>query len=348
MTVFSDDIGIDLGTMNTLVHVAGRGIVMEEPSVVALNKDTNKVIAVGKRAKDMLGRNPGNILTIRPMKDGVIADAEVADEMLRYFINKSRGHYKVMQPRVVIAVPYGINEVEVRAVQDSAKKAGAREVRLVPEPLASAIGVKLPVSDPTGSMIVDIGGGTSEVAIISLSSIVNAESVKCGGDAMDDAIREYMMKTHSLLIGERMAEDIKKTIGSAAPVENLQDSMEVKGRELGQHGNSLPREVMITAEEIRKALDPPINQIIAAIRRTLDKCKPELAGDLLNNGIRLAGGGSLLKGLAERIQTETNLFTLVAEDSLHAVINGLGELLKDPHVLFGQPQSTSVGNAYKQ
>ena len=251
MTVFSDDIGIDLGTMNTLVHVAGRGIVMEEPSVVALNKDTNKVIAVGKRAKDMLGRNPGNILTIRPMKDGVIADAEVADEMLRYFINKSCGHYKVMQPRVVIAVPYGINEVEVRAVQDSAKKAGAREVRLVPEPLASAIGVKLPVSDPTGSMIVDIGGGTSEVAIISLSSIVNAESVKCGGDAMDDAIREYMMKTHSLLIGERMAEDIKKTIGSAAPVENLQDSMEVKGRELGQHGNSLPREVTITAEEIR-------------------------------------------------------------------------------------------------
>ena len=345
---FSDDIGIDLGTMNTLVHVAGRGIVLEEPSVVALNKDTGKVIAVGTQAKEMLGRNPGNILTVRPMKDGVIANAEVADEMLRYFINKSRGHYKVMQPRVIVAVPYGINEVETRAVQDSAKKAGAREVRLVEEPLASAIGVKLPVAEPTGSMIVDIGGGTSEVAIISLSNIVEAESVKCGGDAMDDAIRDHMMKVHSLLIGERTAEDIKKKIGSAYKVDNMQEEMEVSGRELGQHGNSLPRTMTITADEIRKALDVPVNQIIAAVRRTLDKCKPELAGDLINNGIRLAGGGSLLPGLDRRIQDQTGLMTIVADTPLHAVVNGLGELLKMPNVLFGQPQSASIGNAYKR
>ena len=291
---FSDDIGIDLGTMNTLVHVAGRGIVLEEPSVVALNKDTGKVIAVGTQAKEMLGRNPGNILTVRPMKDGVIANAEVADEMLRYFINKSRGHYKVMQPRVIIAVPYGINEVETRAVQDSAKKAGAREVRLVEEPLASAIGVKLPVAEPTGSMIVDIGGGTSEVAIISLSNIVEAESVKCGGDAMDDAIKDHMMKVHSLLIGERTAEDIKKKIGSAYKVDNMQEE------------------------------------------------------DLINNGIRLAGGGSLLPGLDRRIQDQTGLMTIVADTPLHAVVNGLGELLKMPNVLFGQPQNASIGNAYKR
>ena len=345
---FSDDIGIDLGTMNTLVHDAGHGIVLEEPSVVALNKDTGKVIAVGTQAKEMLGRNPGNILTVHPMKDGVIANAEVADEMLRYFINKSRGHYKIMQPRVIIAVPYGINEVETRAVKDSAKKAGAREVRLVEEPLASAIGVKLPVAEPTGSMIVDIGGGTSEVAIISLSNIVEAESVKCGGDAMDDAIKDHMMKVHSLLIGERTAEDIKKKIGSAYKVDNMQEEMEVSGRELGQHGNSLPRTMTITADEIRKALDVPVNQIIAAVRRTLDKCKPELAGDLINNGIRLAGGGSLLPGLDRRIQDQTGLMTIVADTPLHAVVNGLGELLKMPNVLFDQPQNSSIGNAYKR
>ena len=268
-SIFSDDIGIDLGTMNTLVHVAGRGIVLEEPSVVALNKDTGKVIAVGTQAKEMLGRNPGNILTVRPMKDGVIANAEVADEMLRYFINKSRGHYKVMQPRVIIAVPYGINEVETRAVQDSAKKAGAREVRLVEEPLASAIGVKLPVAEPTGSMIVDIGGGTSEVAIISLSNIVEAESVKCGGDAMDDAIKDHMMKVHSLLIGERTAEDIKKKIGSAYKVDNMQEEMEVSGRELGQHGNSLPRTMTITADYCGRS--PHAGQMQARIGRRLDQ-----------------------------------------------------------------------------
>ncbi len=345
---FSDDIGIDLGTMNTLVYVAGRGIVLEEPSVVALNRDTGKVIAVGTRAKEMLGRNPGNILTVRPMKDGVIANAEVADEMLRYFINKSRARYKLMQPRVLIAVPYGINEVETRAVQDSAKKAGVREVRLVEEPLASAIGVELPVEEPTGNMIVDIGGGTSEVAIISLAHIVEAESVKYGGDMMDEAIKDHMMNHHGLYIGERTSENIKKTIGSAYPVANLRQEMEVRGREVGQLGNSLPRTMTITADEIRTALDRPVEQIIGAVRRTLDKCKAELAGDLIENGIRLSGGGSLLPGLDKRIQEQTGLMTLVATSPLHAVVNGLGEMLKEPSLIFGQPQSMSIGHAYKR
>lgn len=342
--LLSNDIGIDLGTMNTLVYVVDRGVVLQEPSVVAVNADTGKVLAVGSQAKTMIGRTPGNIRAVRPMRDGVIADAEVTDEMLRYFIRRASGRFKIMQPRVLIAVPTGITGVETRAVQDSARRAGARDVRLVEEPLASAIGVNLPVEEPTGSMIVDIGGGTTEVAIISLASIVHSVSVKCAGDAMDEAIVQHMKKTHNLLIGERTAEEIKIGIGSAYKIDD-EKQMDVKGRDIGQHGSCLPRMVTITSEEIRGALSEPVSRIVYAVRRALDTCKPELSADLIDNGIVLAGGGALLRGLDRLLSEETGLAVSVAPDALRAVVNGTGVMLESTRSIFSQPLNTSIGRS---
>lgn len=335
---FCNDIGIDLGTMNTLVYVAKVGIVLSEPSIVAVNTITNKVVAVGDEAKRMVGRTSRGIRTVRPMKDGVIADAEVTDEMLRHFIRRAIGRFKVMQPRVLVAVPSGITDVETRAVLDSTRRAGAREVRLVPEPLAAAIGVELPVDEPTGSMIVDIGGGTTEVAIISVADIAHSESVKCGGDAMDEAIIQHMKNKHNLLIGERTAEQIKIEIGSAYRLETPLEK-EVYGRDLGQIGSSLPRAVMVNSEEIRQALQEPISRISHAVRRTLDSCKPELAADLINNGVVLAGGGALLRGLDKLLSEDTGLAVTVAKDPLRAVVNGTGILLESSQQkVFKHPQ----------
>ncbi|HQL08950.1 MAG TPA: rod shape-determining protein [Lentisphaeria bacterium] len=341
-SLLSNDIGIDLGTMNTLVYVVDRGVVLQEPSVVAINADTGKVLAVGSQAKIMIGRTPGNIRAIRPMREGVIADAEVTDEMLRYFIRRASGRFKIMQPRVLIAVPTGITGVETRAVQDSARRAGARDVRLVQEPLASAIGVGLPVEEPTGSMVIDIGGGTTEVAIISLANIVHSASVKCAGDAMDESIVKHMKKVHNLLIGERTAEEIKIQIGSAYKMDE-EKQMEVKGRDIGQHGSCLPRMVTITSEEIREALSEPVSRIVYAVRTALDTCKPELSADLIDNGIVLAGGGALLRGLDRLLSEETGLAVSVASDALRAVVNGTGVMLESPHTVFSQPIDSSIG-----
>lgn len=340
--IFSDDLGIDLGTMNTLVCEADRGVILEEPSVVACYAENGHVIAVGEEAKKMLGRAPGNIKTYRPIKNGVIANSLVTDKMLSYFIKQSRGYFKIMQPRVLIGVPYGITTVEADAVRNSAHKAGAREVRLIAEPYAAAIGAGLPVTDPTGSMVVDIGGGTTEIAMISLGAIETAESIQYGGDKMDDAIIAHMQKEHNLRIGERAAEDIKKKIGTACPMETP-EKMEVRGLDLGMHGNSLPRAVEVDANEIQRALEPPVVQILNCVRRTIDKSQPSLAADLIQNGIMLTGGGALLRGLDYRLEQETGLPVRVAKDALRAVVNGTGELLKHPEVVFSFPEDRMYG-----
>ncbi len=326
---FSSDIGIDLGTANCLVFVRDRGIVLCEPSVVAITENTKHVLAVGEEAKRMLGRTPGNIRAVRPMKDGVIADFEITEEMLRYFIQKAMRHVpwrqRILHPRVLVAVPSGITEVENRAVKDSAKRAGAGEVVLVEEPMAAAIGVGLPVAEPSGSMIVDIGGGTTEVAVISLSGIVGARSVRVGGDELDAAICQHMKRVYNLMIGERTSEKIKIDIGSAYPSNDDQE-LEVKGRDLV---SGLPKTVKITAGEIRTALQEPITSIIEAVRGTLERCPPELAADLIDRGIMLAGGGALLTGLDRLIGEETGLPVFVAEDPLLAVAEGTGVMLQE-------------------
>ncbi len=345
---FVNDIGIDLGTMNTLVCTKDRGIVIQEPSYVAINADTNKVRAVGADAKRMMGVTAERIKVIRPMRDGVIADAAVTDEMLRVFIKKAAGRFKVMQPRVLIAVPSGITEVGIRAVRESAIAAGARAVRLVEEPFAAALGVELPVEDPDSSMIVDIGGGTTEVAIISLSCIVSCNSFKCGGDAMDMAITNYMNKKYQLQIGPRTAEAIKIEIGSAAPLPEKM-TMQVKGLDMkNQQGERLPRSVTIDSDEVREALSEPISNIIKTIRRTIDACPPELAARLLDNGITLAGGGSLLRGLDKRITENTGLHTTIGKDPLLAVVNGTGALLANANELFSQPQNSLIGHGTRE
>ncbi len=326
---FSHDIGIDLGTANTLVYVRDRGIVLREPSVVSVVSSTNSPLAVGIEAKRMLGRTPGNIKAIRPMKDGVIADFEIAEAMLRYFIQKARNKVKLVRPRVVIAVPSGITEVESRAVIDSALRAGARDVYLVEEPMAAAIGAGIPVSEPSGSMIVDIGGGTTEVAVISLSGIVESRSTRTGGDSMDIAIMHFMKKHYSLMIGERTAENIKITIGSAYPLEE-EKTIEVKGRDLMA---GLPKTVTITSQEIRESLKDSIANIVDAVRITLERCPPELASDLIDHGIMLAGGGSLLTGLDTLISEETGLPVTQADDALSCVANGTGRMLEEIEVL---------------
>ena len=326
---FSNDIGIDLGTANTLVYVKDRGIVLREPSVVAIQQGSNRVLAVGEEAKRMLGRTPGNIVAIRPMKAGVIADFEVTEAMLRYFIRKAHNRKWVVRPRIIISVPSGITEVEKRAVKDSATHAGAREVYLIEEPMAAAIGVGLPVQEPAGNMIVDMGGGTTEVAIISLAGIVLSRSVRVGGDEMDEAIVQYLKRVYNLMIGERTAEEIKITIGSAYPLgEEL--SMEVKGRDLVA---GLPKTLTITSEEIREALQEPVSAIVEAIRITLERCPPELSSDLVDRGIVLAGGTSQLRGMDKLIAEQTGLPVHVAEDPLSAVAEGTGVVLHELNFL---------------
>jgi rod shape-determining protein MreB len=323
--MFSNDLGVDLGTASTLVYVKGEGIVSCEPSVVAIEKLTSKVLAVGDEAKRMLGRTPGNIVAIRPLRDGVIADFEITEHMLRYFIRKVHSRRVLVRPRIVIAIPSGITEVEKRAVKDSALHAGAREVFLIEEPIAAAIGVGLPIQNPAGNMIIDIGGGTTEMAVISLAGIVFSRSIRIGGDEMDAAIIEHLKKTYNLMIGERTAEDIKIKIGSAAPLEQ-EMSMEVKGRDLV---SGLPKTVEVTSEEIRDAMAEPISQIIEATRFTLERTPPELAADLIEQGIILAGGGSLLRNIDKLLSEETGLPIHIAEDPLTAVALGTGKVLTE-------------------
>jgi rod shape-determining protein MreB len=322
--LFSNDIGIDLGTANTLVYVKGQGIVLREPSVVAVRSGTSQVLAVGDEAKRMLGRTPGNIVAVRPLKDGVIADFEMTESMLRHFITKVHNR-KWVRPRVVIAVPSGITEVEKRAVKESAAHAGAREVYLIEEPMAAAIGVGLPVQDAAGNMIIDIGGGTTEVALISLSGIVLSRSVRVAGDELDEAIACYMKRAYNLMIGERTAEEIKIKIGSAYPVEK-ETSMEVKGRDLVA---GLPKTLTITSQEVREALLEPISTIVESVRVALERCPPELSADLVDRGLVLAGGGALLRGLDKLLQEETGLPVHVAEDPLSAVAEGTGRALNE-------------------
>ena len=323
--LLSSDIGIDLGTANTLVNVRDHGIVLREPSVVAVRSGTNEVLAVGDDAKRMLGRTPGNIVAIRPLKDGVIADFEVTEAMLRHFIQKVHNRRRMARPRVVIAVPSGITEVEKRAVRESAQQAGAREVYLIEEPMAAAIGVGLPVQDASGNMIIDIGGGTTEVALISLSGIVYSRSVRVAGDELDDAIVQYMKRAYNLMIGERTAEDIKIRLGSAYPL-GKESSMDVKGRDMIA---GLPKTIPITSQEVREAMLEPLNHIIDAVRVTLERCPPELSADLVDRGLMLAGGGALLRGLDKLLAEETGLPVHVAEDPLSAVAEGAGEVLSE-------------------
>jgi rod shape-determining protein MreB len=326
--LFSNDIGIDLGTANTLVYAKDRGIVLREPSVVAIQASTNRVLAVGEEAKRMLGRTPGNIVAIRPLRAGVIADFDITEAMLKYFIRKVHNK-RMMKPRVIIAVPSGITEVEKRAVKESAERAGAREVYLIEEPMAAAIGVGLPVQEPAGNMIVDIGGGTTEVALISLAGIVFSRSVRVGGDEMDEAIIQYMKRAYNLMIGERTAENIKLDIGSAYPMEE-EVTMEVKGRD---QVNGLPKTLMVTSEEIREALQEPVATIVEAVRITLERCPPELSADLVDRGLVLAGGGALLRGLDTLIAEQTGLPVHVADDPLSAVAEGTGVVLHEINLL---------------
>ncbi len=325
----SSDIGIDLGTANTLVNVKDQGIVLREPSVVAVKKGTNIVLAVGDDAKRMLGRTPGDIVAIRPLKDGVIADFEVTEAMLRHFIKKANNNKSKSNTRVVIAVPTGITEVERRAVEESARNAGAGEVFLMEEPMAAAIGAGLPVQEAAGSMIVDIGGGTTEVALISLGGIVYSRSVRTAGDELDEALIHHMKRTYNLMIGERTAEDIKVRLGSATALPK-ELTMDVKGRDMVA---GLPKTVPITSEEIREAMADPVATIVDAVRTTLERCPPELAADLIDRGMTLAGGGALLKGLDRRLKEETGLPVHIADDPLSAVAEGTGMVLQEIDLL---------------
>ncbi len=329
MSWFSVDMGIDLGTCNTLVSVRGEGIVLNEPSVVAVKKGTNRVLnngnAVGWMAKEMLGKTPGSIQAIRPLKDGVISDFEITEAMLAYFIRKVSGR-RLIHPRVVISVPSGITEVEKRAVEDSAERAGARQTWLIEEPMAAAIGAGLPFIEPTASMIVDIGGGTTEVAIMSLADIAVCESVRVAGDDMDEAIINHMKKNYNLMIGEQTAERIKIEIGSAAPVDSEERTMDVRGRDMV---SGLPRKMTITSEEVREALQDPIQTIAETVTSTLERAEPELAADLVENGITLAGGGALLRGLEIVLATATGLDVTIADDPLTCVARGTSIYLEN-------------------
>ncbi|MCH8156307.1 MAG: rod shape-determining protein [Nitrospinae bacterium] len=328
--LFSNDLAIDLGTANTLVYVKGQGIVLREPSVVALNTQTGEVQAVGAEAKQMLGRAPGSIVAIRPMKDGVIAHFEVTQKMISHFIQKVHNDRKTLvRPRVVIAVPSGITQVEKRAVRDAVESAGAREVFLIEEPMAAAIGVDLPVEEPSGNMIIDIGGGTTEVAIISMSGIVYSKSVRIAGDEMDEAIVNYIKRKYNLLIGERMAEEVKIQIGSAYPMEKRM-TMEVKGRDLVA---GIPKTLVISDEEIREALTETFSTIVEAVKIALERTPPELAADIVDKGVVVAGGGSLIKGMDILLREATGLPITLADDALSAVALGSGKVLSDPKLL---------------
>jgi len=330
--LFSNDLAIDLGTANTLVYVKGEGIVCNEPSVVAVQKDnrgSRRVLAVGAEAKRMLGRTPGNINAIRPLKDGVIADFEITEAMLRYFIQKIHNRKTLVRPRIIICVPFGVTEVEKRAVRESAESAGAREVYLVEEPMVAAIGAGLPITEPAGNMIVDIGGGTTEVAVISLAGIVFSKSIRVGGDKMDEAIVQYVKRKYNLLVGERTAELVKITIGSAYPGDEIQ-TMEIKGRDLVA---GVPKTVEITDEEIRESIVEPINAIVEAVRIGLERTPPELASDIVDKGIVLAGGGALLRNLDTLLRDQTGLPVMLADEPLEAVVMGAGKVLDELSLL---------------
>jgi rod shape-determining protein MreB len=325
------DMAVDLGTANTLVYVRGKGIVLNEPSVVAINTNTKGILAVGTEAKRMIGRTPGNIVAIRPLKDGVIADFETTERMLRYFIQKVHRRRHMAKPRVVVCVPSGITGVEQRAVEQAGYQAGARRVYIIEEPMAAAIGAGLPVNEPTGNMVVDIGGGTTEVAVISLGGIVTSQSIRVGGDELDNAIISYVKKEYSLMLGERTAEEIKMAIGSAFPMPD-EPHAEIRGRDLV---SGLPKTIVVSAEEIRKAIEEPVNAIIDAVKTTLDKCPPELSGDIMDRGIVLTGGGALLRGLDERLKHETGMPIHIADTPLHSVAIGSGKCVEDFEALRG-------------
>ena len=326
---FSNDLAIDLGTATTLVYVRGRGIVLNEPSMVAIEKKTEKVLAVGAEAKKMLGRTPGNIMAIRPMKEGVIADFEMAEKMLRHFITKAHNRSTFVRPRIIIGVPSRITQVEQRAVRDSAELAGAREVYLIEEPVAAAIGAGLPITEPSGNMVVDIGGGTTDIAVLSLGGIVYSESVKVAGDRMDDAIMNYVKKKYNLLIGDHMAERVKVEIGSAYPFAEKKTMM-AKGRDLI---SGIPRTLVIDDSEIREALYEPISTIVNAIKVALENTPPELAGDIIDCGIVLTGGGSMLWGMDTRLREETGLPIITVDDPLTSVVLGVGKILDELDLL---------------
>src|SRR3954470_18801246 len=325
----SNDLAIDLGTANTLVYAKGRGVVLSEPSIVAINKVTNTVEAVGKDAKEMLGRTPGNIVAIRPMRDGVIANFEVTEKMLQHFIRKAHNGRTWVSPRVVIGIPSEITQVERRAVEDSAYRAKASEVYLVEEAMAAAIGAGLPITEPHGNMVVDIGGGTTDIAVISLSGIVYSRAVRVAGNEMDEAITQYIKRKYNLLIGERTAEAIKMEIGSAFPLEDRM-TMEIKGRHLIE---GVPKTITITDEEIREALAETVNVIVDAVRVALERTPPELSADIVDRGIVLTGGGSMLKNLDKRLREETGLPLAMAEDPLSSVVLGAGKMLSDFNLL---------------
>jgi rod shape-determining protein MreB len=332
--LFSNDLAIDLGTANTLVFAKGKGIVCSEPSVVAVREDetgSKRPKAVGRAAKEMLGRTPGSIVAIRPMKDGVIADFEITEAMLRYFIARahSGGQLVTPAPRIIICVPFGITEVEKRAVRESAQQAGARDVYLIEEPMAAAIGAGLPIAEPSGNMVVDVGGGTTEVAVISLSGIVHSQSVRMGGDKMDEAIVQHMKRKYNLLVGERTAEMIKCTIGTAYPTDEVL-TMEVKGRDLVA---GLPKTLEVNSDEIRDALEEPINAIVEAVRIALERTPPELSADIVDKGIVLAGGGALLKNLDILLREETGLPVIIAEEPMSSVVMGSGKVLDELELL---------------
>ena len=321
----SNDIGIDLGTANTVIYVKGQGIVVNEPSIVALDRNTGKPIAIGGKAKEMMGRENPDIEVVRPLRDGVIADYDVTEEMLRYFIKKVQKNKLLVRPRIVICIPSGVSAVEMRAVRESAERAGAREVYLVKEPMAAAIGIGLPVSDPIGSMVIDIGGGTTEIAVIALSGIVTWKSIKTAGDELNDSIIQFLKRKHSLLVGERSAEEIKCAIGAAGTLdEEIQHTC--RGLDLV---SSIPKTIIVDSSEIREALSEPVNSIIEAVRQNLEQTPPELAADILDRGIILTGGGALLRGLDNRLVEETSLPVIVADDPLTCVVRGTGKVLED-------------------
>ncbi len=327
---FSNDLAVDLGTANTLVFVKDRGVVCNEPSVVALLRDTGKVIAVGAEAQRMLGKTPANIIAMRPLKEGVIADFDKTGEMLKYFIRKVHNRKSFISPRIVIGVPSAITQVEQRAVKDAAQVSGAREIYLIEEPMAAALGVGLPIGEPSGNMIVDIGGGTTDVAVISLHGVVYSKAMRVGGDKMDEAIVSFIKSKTKILIGDRTAEYIKRYLGSAFKVGKSDKSIEVKGRDLV---SGIPKTITIFEDEIREAISEPVNVIINTIKVALENTPPELASDIVDRGIVLAGGGALLRGLDLLLKSETDLPVIVAEDPLGAVVNGVGKVLDDLDIL---------------
>jgi rod shape-determining protein MreB len=329
LSFLSSDLAIDLGTANTLVYAKGKGIVVSEPSIVAINRVTGKVEAVGRDAKDMLGRTPGNIVAIRPMKDGVIADFEITEKMLSHFIHRAHNRSTLVRPRIVIGIPSEVTQVEKRAVKDSALKAKASEVYLVDQAMAAAIGAGLPITEPSGNMVVDIGGGTTDIAVISLAGIVYSKSVRVAGNEMDEAVIQYIKKKYNLLIGERTAEQVKFEIGSAFPLDEPM-TMEIKGRDLIE---GIPKTLTVTDAEIREALQEPVSIIVNAVRVALERTPPELSADIMDKGIVLSGGGALLRGLDERLRHETGLPVVQAEDPLACVVLGAGRVLEDMDLL---------------